>query len=57
MGLVPEVTVAPAPALPPCPATEADPAVMLYTSGTTSDPKGVILTHGNLLAERRARSA
>ena len=25
---------------------------MLYTSGTTSDPKGVILTHGNLRAER-----
>jgi long-chain acyl-CoA synthetase len=41
-----------APALPECPATEADPAVMLYTSGTTSDPKGVVLTHGNLRAER-----
>ena len=40
------------PALPVCPATEADPAVMLYTSGTTSDPKGVVLTHGNLRAER-----
>ena len=25
---------------------------MLYTSGTTSDPKGVMLTHGNLRAER-----
>lgn len=29
-----------------------DPAVILYTSGTTSDPKGVVLTHGNLVAER-----
>jgi long-chain acyl-CoA synthetase len=51
-GLVPPVTGPTAPALPACPATEADPAVMLYTSGTTSDPKGVILTHGNLRAER-----
>src|SRR5277367_5594251 len=26
-------------------------AVLLYTSGTTADPKGVMLTHGNLLGE------
>src|SRR5215471_14374413 len=28
-----------------------DLAVIMYTSGTTADPKGVMLTHGNLLAE------
>jgi long-chain acyl-CoA synthetase len=31
-----------------------DLAVLLYTSGTTSDPKGVMLTHGNLNAEADA---
>jgi long-chain acyl-CoA synthetase len=29
-------------------------ASLLYTSGTTADPKGVILTHGNLLGEVEA---
>lgn len=32
-------------------------AVILYTSGTTADPKGVMLSHGNLIAERDAAFA
>ena len=42
------------PVPPTCPATAVDPAVTLYTSGTTSDPKGVVLSHGNLIAEKAA---
>jgi long-chain acyl-CoA synthetase len=30
-----------------------DPLVLIYTSGTTGPPKGVQLSHGNLLAEAR----
>lgn len=38
----------------PAPIQEDDLAVLMYTSGTTADPKGVMLTHGNLLAEAEA---
>jgi 1-acyl-sn-glycerol-3-phosphate acyltransferase len=32
----------------------ADPALIQYTSGSTGDPKGVLLSHANLLANIRA---
>ena len=35
----------------PVPVANDDIAMILYTSGTTSDPKGVMLSHGNLDAE------
>ena len=34
--------------------TSADPCFLQFTSGSTSDPKGVIVTHGNLCANAKA---
>jgi long-chain acyl-CoA synthetase len=38
----------------PAPSTAYDLASLLYTSGTTADPKGVMLTHANFLGEVEA---
>ena len=34
--------------------TASDPAVVQYTSGTSADPRGVLLTHGNVIAGAEA---
>jgi fatty-acyl-CoA synthase len=42
--------------LAPAPSTREDIALVQFTSGSTSDPRGVILTHGNVIANARAIS-
>lgn len=44
------LTVGADPAVEPEPVTPDDTAYIMYTSGTTGDPKGVILSHRNLLS-------
>lgn len=39
------------------PATAEEPAVLQYTSGSTSTPRGVVMTHANLLAEMVCNAA
>jgi long-chain acyl-CoA synthetase len=45
-----ELTATPTPELPSTPIDEDDPAVILYTSGTTGRPKGAVSTHRNMIA-------
>jgi len=41
----------------PGPVAPEDPALLMYTSGTTGAPKGALLTHANLLAAARSVAA
>ena len=40
--------------LPPAPTTPDDVALVQFTSGSTNEPRGVVLTHANIMANTRA---
>jgi long-chain acyl-CoA synthetase len=51
MGTLPAIFSAGPGNFKPAAAKDDDLAALIYTSGTTADPKGVMLTHANLIAE------
>ena len=57
MALLPDIFATGPGDFHPAPASSDDVAALLYTSGTTADPKGVMLTHGNYLGEADAVSS
>jgi amino acid adenylation domain-containing protein len=42
---------------PPCPAIDLDLAMLIYTSGSTGEPKGVMVSHANMLSATRMVNA